>query len=113
MSLLLPIQDITAQRRSGFFMRVLAFMRHPRVDPLDRCILVFAVLAPFTNIPQILKIYTEGHADLSLTSWSLYVLFNIPLFTHGLIRRDRIVLFNTLLTMVMQLCVVTGILLYR
>jgi hypothetical protein len=113
MSIALPIQTISFEKPKSRLLRLLSFVTHPKLDTLDRTILLFAILAPFTNIPQLMKIFTEQHADLSLTSWSLYALFNIPLLSHGLIRKDKVVLFNTSLNMVMQICIVIGILLYR
>jgi hypothetical protein len=113
MSVALPLQAIALPSAPRFGARLLALFHKPKAVLLDRVILLFAVLAPFTNIPQLLLIYVGHKADLSLASWTLYVLFNIPLFTHGLIRNDRIILFNTALNMCMQLLVVAGILLYR
>ena len=92
--------------------RLFTLFAHPKLDALDHSILLFAIIAPFTNIPQLLKVFVEQKADLSLLSWILYALFNIPLFTHGLIRKDKVVLFNTALNMVMQMLIVAGILIY-
>jgi len=113
MSIALPIQTISFEKPQSRLLRLLSFLIHPKLDTLDRTILLFAILAPFTNIPQLLKIFVEQKADLSLASWSLYALFNIPLLTHGFIRKDNIILFNTGLNMVMQLLIVMGIFLYR
>lgn len=85
---------------------------HERVEPLDRWIVVFAILAPFTNIPQLFKIFVEHKADLSVASWMLYLCFNIPFVLHGLIHKDNVVLFNAALNMVMQITVLIGIGLY-
>ncbi len=113
MSVSLPIHTITAERPHGVFARLAALFRRPQADHLDHYIVLFAIAAPFTNIPQILKVYLEHDGNLSLLSWSLYALFNIPLITHGVIRKDKVVLFNTTLNMCMQIMVIAGILLYR
>ena len=76
-------------------------------------ITVFAVCAPFTNIPQLLKVYVERAADLSLLSWSLYVVFTIPFIIYGIVDRDRLVLMNSSINLVLLIAIVVGILLYR
>lgn len=112
MSVVLPLQALGPKPPFGLWAWVRAHVHRPRADALDRTILLFAVAAPFTNIPQLLNIYVQHRADLSLVSWTLYAAFNIPLFVHGWIRNDKIILFNSSLTIVMQLLVIAGILLY-
>lgn len=97
----------------GFWKRLLLVFHKPKLDTLDHWILLVAVCAPFTNIPQILTVYIDHNTGISLLSWSLYALFNIPLLTHGIIRKDTIVLFNSGMNMLMQISVVVGALLYR
>jgi len=79
---------------------------------IKRAITVFAVVAPFTNVPQLVKIYSERSADLSLLSWSLYIVFTIPFIIYGIVDRDRLVLINSCMNLVMLITIVTGILLY-
>lgn len=86
---------------------------HPRVDTLDKWISAFAVLAPFTSLPQLFSVYVERRADLSLPSWTMYVLFNIPFLLHGVLRKDYVVLFSASLNMCLQGLIVVGILLYH
>lgn len=112
MSVVLPLQALTHEKPAGLWSWVLAHVRRPRAEALDRTILLFAVVAPFTNIPQLVNIYVQHRADLSLLSWTLYAAFNIPLFIHGWMRKDTVVLFNSSLTIVMQLLVIAGIVLY-
>lgn len=111
MAITLPIHSTTTPTRHTLGDSASAFW-YKRAEVLDKWVVAFAILAPFTNIPQLLKIFTEQKSDLSVLSWSLYLLFNIPFIVHGLIRNDKVVLFNAGLNMVMQAGVLIGIAFY-
>jgi len=83
-----------------------------RIHALDKFVLWVAIIAPFTSIPQVIKVYVEGSADLSVVSWAFYAIFSIPLIMYGLVHREKIVLFNSTLNFCMQVSVVLGIFLY-
>ena len=82
------------------------------IHQLDNFVLFVAVAAPFSSIPQLLKVFIEQQAELSILSWSLYVLLSIPLVVYGIVHREKVVLFNAGLNMIMQLAIMVGILLY-
>ncbi len=79
---------------------------------LDRFVLMVAIIAPFTNIPQILKIYVQGNAEASLISWMLFALFSVPLIVYGVVHREKVIMFNASLNFVMQVTVCVGIVVY-
>ncbi len=89
---------------------------HLRVEngrsTFDKVVLVFAIIAPFTSIPQVLKVYVEQSAGVSLASWCMYAFFTIPLIIYGFVHRDRVVQFNASLNFLMQVSVVVGVLIY-
>lgn len=85
----------------------------PRVKLLKNFITVLSILSPFTNIPQLIEVYQARSGDLSLLSWSLYVVFTIPFIIYGIIDRDRMVLINSCINLILLSTILVGILLYR
>lgn len=85
-----------------------ARLREQHVASLDKWILYFSVMAPFTNVPQILKIYVEKDAGISLFSWVLYLFFGIPFIVYGVVHKDKVILFNSVINMVMRVIIIGG-----
>ncbi len=85
----------------------------PGVRFLDKLLVFVAVVGPLANISQIIKIYGEMDAEgVSLTSWSMYIVFNIIWIIYGIVHKERVILLAHILWFITQTIVVVGIILY-
>ena len=81
---------------------------------LDRFLLIVAIFGPFVALPQIIKIITLQSAyGLSLPTWVLYSLGNIPWVIYGTIHKDKPIIIAYSLWFIMNLTIVTLILIYQ
>ncbi|KKW48108.1 MAG: hypothetical protein UY99_C0013G0015 [Parcubacteria group bacterium GW2011_GWA1_59_11] len=80
---------------------------------MDRLIWLVALLGPLATIPQVMTIWagreTEG---LSLFSWSAYSLFSVVWLVYSLVHKEKVLLFNSILWIIMNSLVLLGILTY-
>jgi uncharacterized protein with PQ loop repeat len=80
---------------------------------LDRVVMVSSTAAPLANIPQIMQIYGSQNAgSLSLTSWIMFAVLNMPMFTYGLMHKEHLIIGYTLCALSMETVVIAGILMY-
>ena len=80
---------------------------------LDRIILAVAVIGPALTIPQIFKIFYYQNAEgVSITTWSLYILFDIPWIIYGMVHKEKPITIAYMFWVLMGLTVVLGILMY-
>ena len=85
-----------------------------RIKFLYSITLIAGIIGPFTNVPQILKIFIQQNAaGVSLLSWSLYVVFDIPFIIWSIVQRDTPVFVTYSLWLISNFFVVIGILMYR
>ncbi|PIP65041.1 hypothetical protein COU77_03390 [Candidatus Peregrinibacteria bacterium CG10_big_fil_rev_8_21_14_0_10_49_16] len=80
---------------------------------LEKIIVLVVCLTPLTNIPQLVKIYTEHSAPLSLTTWILYTLVGLPWIFYGMFYKNRLLTSVYTINVMMYLGILTGILLYN
>lgn len=74
--------------------------------------MMLVAFTPLTHIPQLLKIYAEKSASLSLLTWSLYFVLCIPWCVYGFIHRERLIAYTYVLNIVMYMGIIAGIVLY-
>ena len=80
---------------------------------LDRLLLIFACLGPISAIPQIIKIFSLRTAvSLSLISYSLWAIGDIPWIIYGYVHKERPIVIAYSLWMVMNIIIIIGILIY-
>lgn len=73
-----------------------------------------AVLAPFSTLPQIIDIYTTHRVSgLSLATWLLFVISPMIWFSYGALHKDKFIMVNNFLWMMLSGTVFVGILVYR
>ncbi len=81
---------------------------------LDRLLIVVAVVAPMTMLPQIIKLYaTRDVASFSLTSWALFCVFNLLWLVYGIVHKDKPILISNALWFITQAAIVVAIIIYR
>ena len=87
--------------------------RNPWLRFLDRFVLVVGVVGPLTAIPQVLKIYTfQDASGVSLISWALPALFDIPWIIYGYVHHDRPILVCYSLWLITNSLVAIGVIMY-
>jgi uncharacterized protein with PQ loop repeat len=101
-------------RQMSLWQRCIAWFRPGYfVREVDAVVRVTAVAAPLANLPQIVRIYTTQQAgSLSLVSWMLFLLCNIPMLAYGMLHRERIIVTYTSIALCMEVIVIAGILLF-
>jgi uncharacterized protein with PQ loop repeat len=84
-----------------------------RIAVIDTIVYVVSVASPVLTMPQVYQIYSEGNAaGVSAISWGAYTLFSIPWLLYGVVHKERVLIINNSLWIVMNACVFIGALLY-
>ena len=80
---------------------------------IDKTVLLTAFLAPLIEIPQLLEIYiNKSSANVSLLTWSFFVLFGIPWLIYGIIHKEKPIIVLYALWILIDSLIVVGILIY-
>ncbi len=88
---------------------------HPNkwIKILDDILMAVAIIGPLMNLPQIYKIYSEQIASgLSLISWSLYAICDIPWIIYGIVHKEKPIMIAYILWFLTNMTVVIGIFLF-
>ena len=83
-----------------------------KVQRLDHFMMLLVGLTPLTHIPQLIKIYSEKTAALSLVTWGLYFALCIPWLVYGIIHRERLITYTYVFNSLMYCGIIAGILAY-
>jgi len=99
------------RKRSG------AYQPYPsrifRIAVLDTIVYVVGIAGPILTIPQVWDIYVgQNAAGVSALSWGAYTLFTIPWLTYGIVHRERVLIVNNILWLVLNSLVFIGALIY-
>ncbi len=80
---------------------------------MDRIIYVVSVIGPIMTIPQVLTIWIGQNASgVSVISWGTYLLCAIVWLFYGLMHREKILVFNYSVWIVLEILIVVGTLMY-
>lgn len=88
---------------------------HPKkwVRWFDRFLLIFAVIGPLAAFPQVFKIYyLQSAGDLSLITWGLLSLGNIPWIIYGFVHKEKPIMVAYISWFIVNLAIIIGILIY-
>ncbi|MDD4152024.1 MAG: hypothetical protein PHR68_05395 [Candidatus Gracilibacteria bacterium] len=81
---------------------------------IEAIVYVISFLMPFMTLPQIFIIYFNKDVScLSLTTYSLYLILQIPMLLYMILIKTKPLLINTVLWMIMYSLIIIGILIYR
>lgn len=98
----------TRRRREPFPARTLGL----RV--LDLVVYVAGIAGPLATLPQIIKIYsTQDAAGVSLVSWSIFALFDIPWIIYAIVHKERPLVVCYTLWLIANITVALGAFLYN
>lgn len=80
---------------------------------IDKMIFAVAAIQPLGTIPQIITIYTQRNAtSISLTSWAIYIVFDILWLWYGLADKQKAVIVSAVMFALLESAVFLGGLLY-
>ena len=88
---------------------------HPEkwIRRLDNLVLFCGILGPVVSLPQVYRLYSLQNATgLSLLSWSLFMIFDVPWIIYGLVHKAKPVMVAYVGWFLVNLAMVAGILLY-
>ncbi|MDR3571399.1 MAG: hypothetical protein P4L81_04350 [Candidatus Pacebacteria bacterium] len=80
---------------------------------LDGIVMVAGVLGPLCTLPQVVIIYGSHHAaGVSVLTWGLYAILDVPWILYGLAHRQKPILYSYLLWCTFNSLVAIGAILY-
>lgn len=80
---------------------------------INRAILVVGIVQPLGTIPQIISVYGRRNASsISISSWLLFVLFDLMWLWYGIDNKQKAVAISGALFAVLEGAVLVGALLY-
>ena len=80
---------------------------------VDKIVAITAVLYPLTLLPQLYEIYhTQNAEGVSLLTWSLLLLFTIPLVAYAFLHQDRKLQVMYCGFLIVYVFIVAGIVMY-
>mgnify|MGYP002826002931 CR=1 FL=1 len=83
------------------------------INFLDKLLLIVAIIGPLMTLPQIFKIYyLKSAAGVSILTWSLYSVFNVPWLIYGIVHREKPIIIAYSGWIITNLIVIIGTLLY-
>lgn len=82
-------------------------------EPFDYIVYFFTIATPLFELPQAYAIYANQSADdVSLLTWSFFLLDNFVWIIYALKRRVVPLFVTTILYLVVEIAIVIGIILY-
>ncbi|MFC1615658.1 PQ-loop domain-containing transporter [Patescibacteria group bacterium] len=83
------------------------------IERLDKLLMIMAVIGPSLTIPQIAKIfYYQNAAGLSIITWSLFAVQDIPWIIYGIVHKEKPIIIAYNLWFLTNIAVIVGIMLY-
>lgn len=80
---------------------------------LDVLVYISGILGPLATIPQVIQIYsTHNAAGVSVASWSLYALFDLPWVVYAIVHKERPLMICYILWFGFNASVAVGALIY-
>ncbi len=80
----------------------------------DSIVLVSSIIYPLTTLPQIIEIFrNESAANISLLTYSMYLLFTVVFLYYGISEKLKPIIILQTLWLLMYGSVLAGILIYQ
>lgn len=80
---------------------------------IDKFIYVASVVYPLTTLPQIIQIFTtKDTSGISLITWVLYIVFTLVFLLYSINKKLLPLTITYVLWLVVEICVVVGLLVY-
>ena len=90
---------------------------YPAITParrfMDKAIYVIGIVGPLMTIPQLIKIWVGKSAtDVSLASWSGYLIYAIFWLIYGIMHKEKPIIITYVAWVALELLIVIGVLIY-
>lgn len=79
---------------------------------LEAAVIVAAFLYPLSGFPQIVAVFQGSVEGVSVVSWLLFTLFAFIFFLYGMVHKIRPMIVTNFLWMMVDICIVAGILMH-
>jgi uncharacterized protein with PQ loop repeat len=80
---------------------------------LERLMIFVAVVGPFANLPQLLKIWIKKKTNgVSMVSWILFSILSLVWLIYGIVKKDKYIIITFGITLILQLLIVIGTVIY-
>ena len=87
--------------------------KKPMINLADRIVSITAILYPLTLLPQLYMIWsTENAEGVSLLTWSLLLLFTLPLVAYAFLHKDKKLTIMYSIFFVLYVLIIIGIILF-
>jgi uncharacterized protein with PQ loop repeat len=85
----------------------------PKKRFIDRAIFIVAAVQPLGTIPQILTVFrTHDGSSLSISSWAIYIIFDIAWLWYGIVEKQKAVIVSAVLFSLLEGMVLVGAVMY-
>ena len=77
-------------------------------------VMVVAMTSPLITLPQLLSIYvTRNASGVSSITWFAYIFTSTIWLSYGIIHRERVIIINGILGVILAATIFLGILIYK
>ena len=74
---------------------------------------IVSIASPILTLPQVYDIYVyQNAAGVSPLSWGAYTLFTFPWLAYGIMHKEKVLIFNNLIWIVLNAAIFVGALIY-
>jgi len=88
-------------------------LKQRKIHFIDKIIYSAVILMPLMTIPQIISIWSTKSADgVSVWTWGMFTFFSIMWLWYAIVHKEKPLIINNILWILMQGSVLVGILLY-
>jgi len=81
---------------------------------IDRAAYVVGIMFPVSTLPQVIQLYsTHDASSLSLITWSMYGLLTGLFLIYAMVDNIKPLIFTQIAWIFIDICMITGIIIYR
>lgn len=81
---------------------------------IDDWVMIVGVLSPLTSLPQIVQILeTKDSEGVSILTWLLYVVLAAFWLIYGIAHKEKVIIVNNLLWIILELVIVALVIIYK
>ena len=78
-------------------------------EPIDKLVYFAVVAGPLMTLPQVYAIWVEQSTDVSVISWSAYLLIAVVWLIYGVKHRQKPIIIVQLLWIALDILIVAGL----
>lgn len=79
----------------------------------EKLITFVAIVGPFANLPQLTNIWINKKANgVSVVSWILFSIMSLIWLSYGVLKHDKYIIITFTITLILQLMITVGAMIY-